>query len=254
MRIRILLLSSTIYLAAAMPSLAQQPPPCPCPPPPAPPPPVWTGSASVGLGLTSGNSDTRNFNFAFDIMRDPKTKTVFKAGALYLWSSEDGDDTANRLAFQVREEYKLTDRAYVFGQGQYLRDPFKAIDYLFAPTAGLGYKLVDNDTTKFSVDGGGGVTWEKNPGIDTRTYGAITAGEDFAHKLSPTATVTEGFHALWKADDFGDALYTFGAGLVATVTTKTAVKVDVLDTVKTKPPAGIKENDIALIVSLAYKF
>ena len=179
---------------------------------------------------------------------------MFKAGLLYLWSSDDGDDTANRLAFQAREEYKLSDRTYVYGQGQYLRDPFKAIDYLFATTGGLGYKVADSDTTKFSVDGGAGVTWEKNPGIDTRTYGAIVAGEDFSHKLSPSASITEGIHALWKADDFGDALYTFGAGLAATVTTKTAVKVDLLDTLKTKPPAGVKENDLALLVSLAYKF
>jgi putative salt-induced outer membrane protein len=252
-RITTLLLSSTLALATAVP-LAAQNQPCPCPAPPPPPPPIWTGSVSVGLGLTNGNSDTRNFNLAFDVTRDPKTRYVFKAGALYLWSSQNGDDTANRLAFQAREEYKLSERVYLFGQGQYLRDPFKAIDYLFAPTGGIGYKLVDTDTTKFSVDGGGGVTWEKNPGIDTRTYGAVTAGEDFAHKLSPNAAITEAFHALWKADDFGDALYTFGAGLVATVTSKTAVKIDVLDTVKTKPPPGIKENDVALIVSLAYKF
>ena len=87
--------------------------------------------------------------------------------------------------FQAREEYKLSDRAYVNGQGQYLRDPFKAIDYLFATTGGLGYKLADNDTTKFSVDGGAGVTWEKNPGIDTRTYGAIIAGEDSRTSCRP---------------------------------------------------------------------
>ena len=160
------------------------------------------GLGQPGLGLTSGNSETRNFNVAFDVTRDP----------------------------------------------------FKAIDYLFAATGGLGYKVADSDTTKFSVDGGGGVTWEKNPGIDTRTYGAIVAGEDFSHKLSQTASITEGIHALWKADDFGDALYTFGMGLAATVTTKTAVKVDLLDTLKTKPPAGVKENDLALLVSLAYKF
>jgi len=30
--------------------------------------------------------------------------------------------------------------------------------------------------------------------------------------------------------------------------------VDLLDTLKTKPPAGVKENDLALLVSLAYKF
>ena len=118
MPITTLLLSSIATLAAAVPVLAQQP--CPCPPP-APPPPVWTGSASLGLGLTSGNSETRNFNVAFDVTRDPKTRHVFKAGLLYLWSSDDGDDTANRLAFQAREEYKLSDRVYIYGQGQYLR-------------------------------------------------------------------------------------------------------------------------------------
>ena len=70
--------------------------------------PSPTGAATTGLdgvgqprlGLTSGNSETRNFNVAFDVTRDPKTRHVFKAGLLYLWSTDDGDDTANRLAFR----------------------------------------------------------------------------------------------------------------------------------------------------------
>ena len=65
------------HVAAPVP--AQQPP-CPCPPPPAPPPPVWTGSASLGLGLTSGNSETRNFNVAFDVTRDPKDAARVQGG------------------------------------------------------------------------------------------------------------------------------------------------------------------------------
>jgi putative salt-induced outer membrane protein len=246
----------TILLALLIPATltAQEPPPCPCLPPPGPPP-VWTGSAGAGLGLTAGNSETRTLNLTFDVTRDAKKTHVFKGKALYLWGSQDGDDTVNRLAFEARDEIKLTERAFAFVQGQYLRDPFKAIDYLIAPTAGVGYKLVDTEQTKFSVDGGGGVTWEKNPGLDVRTYGAITAGEDLAYKLSETAALTHAAAALWKADDFGDALYTISAGVAATLTAATSVKIDLLDTYKTKPPtADVEKNDVALIVALAYKF
>jgi putative salt-induced outer membrane protein len=216
---------------------------------------VWTGSAGAGLGLTAGNSETRTLNLTFEVTRDAKKMHVFKSKALYLWGSENGDDTVNRLAFEARDEIRLTERAFAFVQGQYLRDPFKAIDYLIAPTAGIGYKLIDTDRAKFSVDGGGGVTWEKNPGLDVRTYGAVTAGEDLAYKLSDTAALTHAANALWKADDFGDALYTISAGLAASLTTRTSVKIDLLDTYKTKPPtADVEKNDIALIVALAYKF
>ena len=66
---------------------------------------------------------------------------------------------------------------YVFGQNQYLKDQFKEIDYLVAPTGGLGYKLFDTAATKLDVDGGVGVVWEKNPGFDVDSSGAIAAGE-----------------------------------------------------------------------------
>jgi putative salt-induced outer membrane protein len=216
---------------------------------------VWTGAASLGLGLSAGNSETRTLIGAIDVTRDPKTRQVLKFSLLYLWNSDHGEDTANRLAFTGRDEYKLSGRTYAYGQLAYLRDPFKAIDYLVAPTGGVGYKIIDTDVTKFSVDGGGGVTWEKNPGIDVRTYGAITFGEALSHQLTKTAGVTEGFNALWKADDFGDALYTFSAGIAAAMSARTAMKLDLLDTYKSKPPTSdVKKNDVALLVSLAYKF
>ena len=236
-------------------SVASAQDPCPCPPPAPPPPPVWTGSASAGLGLTSGNTDTRNVNLAFEATRDAKTKNVLKFGALYLWSEQDGEASANRLSFLARDEYSLTARSFVFGQVQYLRDPFKEIEYLIAPTGGLGYKVVDTDRTKFSVDAGLGGSWEKNTGLDVEFSGAVTAGEQFSHKLSANASITEAVGALWKMDDFGDALYTFGAGISASLTSRTSIKLELLDTYKSKPPSDdVKKNDVALLASLVYKF
>jgi putative salt-induced outer membrane protein len=248
-----LALAGAFVLLLAPSSFAQDPS-CPCPAPPQPPP-VWTGSASAGLGLTAGNSDTRNVNLAFEATRDPKTRNVLKLSALYLWSEQDGEASANRLSFLVRDEYKLSARAFVFGQLMYLRDPFKEIDYLVAPTGGLGYKLINSDRTTFSVDAGAGGSWEKNPGLDVTFSGAVTAGEQFSHKLSATASLTQSVSALWKMDDFGDALYTFGAGVSATLTARTSIKIELLDTYKTEPPTDdVKKNDVALLASLVYKF
>ena len=67
--------------------------------------------------------------------------------------------------FEGRNERTFSDRVYAFVQLQFLQDEFKAIDYLVAPGAGLGYKLVATPVTTLNVDGGLGVKFEKNPGL-----------------------------------------------------------------------------------------
>ena len=60
--------------------------------------------------------------------------------------------------------------------------------------------------------------------------------------------------ALWKTNDFEDALFTFGIGLAAAMSTRTQLKVELLDTFKNKPPsAEIKKNDVAVLMAIVYK-
>ena len=239
------------------PVMAQEPaspPPCPCPPPPSEPP-VWTGSFGAGLALTQGNKDTTNFNLSFDVKRDPKTKTVFKAEGLYILATENGEENVDRGLFNTRLERMISERTYVFGQFSYVRDRFKEIDYLMAPTAGLGYKLIANDQTTLDVDSSVGVMFEKNTGFDVETDGAVTASEKFTHKISGSATFTQGTAALWRMNDFGDALYSFSAGLAASVTTRVQLKFEFQDVYKTRPTGiDVQKNDIALITAFVYKF
>jgi putative salt-induced outer membrane protein YdiY len=221
---------------------------------PPPPPKIWTVSASAGLAFTQGNTDTSSVNLGYNVTYDPQKKNVVKSEGLYLRSTDQGAVTANRVALSGRDEYKLSARAYVFGQVQYLHDPFKEIDYLVAPTTGLGYKIIMLPNTELSADGGAGVSWEKNTGKDVDTSGAVTAGDKFTQKLSPTATFTQSFSALWKTQDFGDALYVTGLGLAAGISARTQLKVEWLDTYKRKPPSpGVKPNDMAMLVSIVFK-
>jgi putative salt-induced outer membrane protein YdiY len=242
----LLMLVASPWLAAT--SFAQTPAA-----PPPPPPKIWTVSASAGMAFTQGNTDTSSVNLGYNVTYDPQRKNVVKSEGLFLRSRSEGDLTANRLAFSGRDEYKLNARAYVFGQLQYLRDQFKEIEYLVAPTGGIGYKIVMLPRTELAVDGGAGVSWEKDTGVDLQTSGAVTFADKFTQKLSSNATFTQTFSALWKTQDFGDALYVTGLSLSAGVTTHTQLKVEFLDTYKHQPAVGVKPNDIALLFALVFK-
>jgi putative salt-induced outer membrane protein YdiY len=222
---------------------------------PPPPPPGWTGSFGAGLALTQGNSDTSTINLAYDVKRDTGSPLLFKSTGLFIRGEAEGALTTNRVSFDARVDRKLSDRMSIFAKVDYLRDEFKAIDYLVSPTAGLAQQLVKNERTELGVDVGAGIVWEKNPDLDVRTDGAVSAGQNFKHKLTKTTEVTEKVLALWKMDDFDDGLYTFGVGLAAAVTEQTQLKAEFLNTFKNKPPTpDVQKNDVAILLSFVYKY
>ena len=217
-------------------------------------PKIWTVQMSAGLALTSGNTDTSTVNAAYDLVFDPQTKNVVKSDALLLRGKTEGVLSANRFGFNIRDEYKLTPRVFVFGQNQFLKDQFKNIDYLVAPTAGVGYRLFDTIATKLSVDGSAGVVWEKNPGFEVASSGAVTTSEKLIQTVTATTTITQSVTGLWKTKNFDDALYTFGVGVAAAMSTRTQLKIELLDTYKNLPPLPtVQKNDVALLMSIVYK-
>jgi putative salt-induced outer membrane protein YdiY len=219
------------------------------------PPKTWTGTAGAGVSVTSGNSDTMNYNLGFDVTRTPKARNVMKWTGLYLRGDQNNTVVVNRTSLGYRDEYTLSGRTFVFGQVDYLRDTFKLIDYLVAPTAGVGFKVINTDPTKFLVDAGVGGVWEKNPASDVRTSGAIVAGEHLTHQLTSTSSIRHATTGLWKTKDFNDALYTFSVGLATKVSDRVQLSIDLLDAFKNRPPtAATKKNDVAFVTAITTKF
>jgi len=246
------LLTAVVLVAAAAPVMAQPPAAAAAP---APPPPAWTGSINFGLALTVGNIDTVNANGGFEVKYDPKKKNVFKASGLFLYGETEGEKTAEQYVLTFRDEYALNSRVFVFGDFRYLHDRFKGISYMVAPTGGIGYKILDLPATKIGVGLGGGAVWEKDYGFETNSSGALTFDEKVTHKLTATATVGQSFLALWKTNDFEDALYTFSANFAVAINKRAQLKVELLDTYKNKlQDVTLKKNDLSLIVGVVYKF
>jgi putative salt-induced outer membrane protein YdiY len=217
--------------------------------------PVYTGSFGGGFTLTSGNTDTKNFNLVFNLVRDPKTKNVFKADALYLRASQNDTLNLHRSAVKIRDEYSLSKRTFLFGELGYLRDEFKDISYLIAPIGGIGYKLIATDETTLAVSGGAGGFFEKNTGLPLKKSASLNAGQNFSHKLSTTATITESLNTLWKTNDLDDYLTNFSVGITTTLYKKLELKVEFLDSYKSKPPnPTIKKNDTAFLTTFLLKY
>ena len=219
------------------------------------PPPVYSGSFGGGLALTGGNTETKNFNLAFNLVRDPKTNNLFKADALYLRGTQNDVLSLDRASIKLRDEYTISNRTFVFAEMGYLRDRFKDIRYLMAPVGGVGYKVVNNDSTVLSFSGGAGGFWEKNSGVPVKKSGNVNAGQNFSQKISSTATITESIATLWKTNDFEDSLTNFAVGVTTSLASKLELKVELQDNYKNKPPnATIKKNDTAFITTFLLKY
>ena len=221
---------------------------------PKPPEKAWASSIGAGVAITSGNTDTKNYNLSFTTKYDPKTKVVFKADALYLRGESGGITNVDKATADVRYEYNVSDRTFAFAEVNYLRDPFKDIDYFVAPLAGGGYRLIKSDTRNLTIDGAAGAETERGS-LGRSSSGALKAGENFDWALSPATKFVQKLSGIWKTKDFGDALYHFDAGLTLTVVTRVELKLAYAYDYKSRPElATVKKGDSALFAALLYKF
>lgn len=241
------LLAFGCFALVALPALAQTAPATPVDP--------WSSSIGAGLAITSGNSDTSNINVSGNTLWDPKTDRTFKADALYLRGESNGEKQVDKATAGARYDRMFSPRAFWFGEAQFLRDPFKAINYLVSPLVGAGLRLVKTDTRTLSVDGAVGAIVEDNDILGRDTSGALKAGETFEWTISPVSKVAQKLTGLWKADDFSDALYHFDAGLTTTVAARMELKVSyVYDYRNEVPDPDIEKGDSALFAALLFKF
>ena len=220
-----------------------------------PPDKLWEGSIGAGLSLTTGNSDTKNFNWSFDLTRDPKTRNLIKINSIYLWGSDSGNTNVDKLDVRFRDEYTLTDKLFAFGSAVYYRDIPKEIQSQINPVAGLGYHLKKTEKLELQVGAGAGVLWEKPPDGDWSSTGTLNLGQELSAKLTKTAQLTQGVSGLWKTSDLGDAQYRFTIALSTSITEKAQLKVEFRDDYHTRPPSlDIEKNDTATILSFIYNF
>jgi putative salt-induced outer membrane protein YdiY len=217
--------------------------------------PVWTATLGGGLALASGNTDSLSYNLALDMAYGTKAGNMLRWTGLFLRGTQNDVLAVNRLSLGVSNEYTFSPRVFAFARIEYLHDTFKRIDFFAAPAVGLGYKIVETQATRFSIDLGGGSVTERNLGNTPKTTGAVQVTETLEHQLNSSASIKQAVAAVWNTNEFGSALFTGSVGLATRISSRFQLSVDLLDTLKSRPPTPTTErNDLNIVVAITAKY
>jgi putative salt-induced outer membrane protein len=232
----------------------------------APPPPqdVWIGKGQIGFLNSHGNSDAESLNGNVDMLRyDGPWKNEVYVGGLYGKSS--GIVSAERWETWGQSNYTISGDLFVFGGLRYEHDLFDGFEYQASLTGGLGYKLVNTDDTKLTVQVGAGYRRLRPEIIDKDTDGEVisrtpldasgnaigTVGVDFSHAFSKTTVLTNKFLMEAGSDN---TLLRDDLALTVKMSDKLALSVGYGIKDNTKPPAPLKKLDEVASVNLVFGF
>jgi putative salt-induced outer membrane protein len=113
----------------------------------------WKGEIDLGGSYTKGNTDAVAIYGAFKLNKDGlRWRHVLSARADYAKSAGTLSTDKDTAAYQP--QYKLSDRLYAYGLGQFDRDEILGIRYRFTESAGLGYTVARGSNFKLDVEAG----------------------------------------------------------------------------------------------------
>ena len=223
----------------------------------------WLGSGELGAVSAHGNTESNSVNAKLDVANEiDRWKHSLLLNELY--GSNNSTTSANRWEARWQSDYKITEPLYWFGGLRYERDHFGAYSYQESATTGFGYKLIDNDTTKFSVQAGVGIKKSESQTLvkddsdkvinrisgDAETRADVVAGFKFEHALTGNTKVLDTFLTEATSDN---TFIQNDLSLQVAMSEKLALSVGYGLRENTSPPPDSKRLDTITTLSVVYK-
>lgn len=218
----------------------------------------WKGGANVGFALTRGNSETKNLAIAFTADR----KTLNDHLGLYtnsVYATNDAPGatpatTANAVQGGVRYDHNLTPRLFAYVGADFQTDALQTLDLRSVFGGGLGVHAIQNERTTLDLLGGINYTREKYSLLPSRSFAAVSVGEELSHKLGMNTLLIQKLYFFPDLNDAGEYRATFNFGTVTKISKWLGWQNAFGDIYVTNPPAGAKQNDIQLTTGLNFSF
>jgi putative salt-induced outer membrane protein len=210
----------------------------------------WTGKGELGASFASGNSENESANAALEVKNayDQWTHTLGFAGN---YGNDGTLTTAQRWEVRGQSDYTFNERAYAFGAGRYEDDRFSAYDYQASISGGLGYRIIDDERTKFWVQGGPGYRFAELRDTGESEDGLIFRGDaGFEHQLTETTRIVDRFLVETGSDN---TYLQNDLGLEVAIKGALALRLGYQVRHNTDVPAGTEKTDTLTTVGLIYE-
>lgn len=210
----------------------------------------WTAKSEVGASFATGNSENESANAALEV-KNTLEKWTHTLGFAGNYGSDSGGTTAQRWEVRGQTQYEITDRAYGFGAARYEDDRFSAYDFQATLSGGLGYKIIDNDRTKFWVQGGPGYRYAEFNDTGESEDGMIFRGDlGFDHQITDTTKIVERFLVETGSEN---TYLQNDIGLEVSINGALALRLGYQVRHNTDVPAGVEKTDTLTTIGLIYE-
>lgn len=216
-------------------------------------PPVWESSFEIGLDGSEGNSETLSLRTGASLKRNVEWSEL-AIDVTYVKATADATETKHNAQLDIRHDWIFGESPWsLFGKSQLEYDEFKAYDIRLTVNAGLGYQLINNDSTQLKGRFGSGVSHEFR-GPDDRWVPEAVFGMDYEHAVSNRQQLYATMDYLPEWDNLHDyRLHTdFGCEFLLDETANMNLKLGVVDRYDSTPN-GRKPNDVDFSLVLLWK-
>ncbi|MEO8297260.1 MAG: DUF481 domain-containing protein [Burkholderiales bacterium] len=251
---RWLLLPPLLAVAAASQAQYQ---PIPIPVGPAPPPDgQWHGSVSAGGSASAGNNSARTLSINADGVRANEQGRLTLRGTLNEGSARIAGNTtttASLLRLNARADHLFTERWFSFGQIDGERDKLQGLEGRGIVSAGLGYRLINNERTTWDVIGGTAYAQSRYVNDVVKAGAELTVGEESSHRLSPSTNFKQ------RLALFGGNSDTGGRGQLDTTLSTAIIGAWTMNLTyayryTSRVPLGASKADSLVTVGFGYKY
>ena len=215
----------------------------------------WTGGGSLGFALARGNSETTNLALGFNGLRKTTNDAwVVNATATYSADEKLGNTTANSFGGFIRYDRNLNKKLFAYGVFSGMYDALQDLNYRIMPGGGLGFHAIASKATTLDLLGGLGYTRESYYDGTTNNLVTATLGDEFAHKLTATTSITQNLYYLPSLNDTSNYRVNFSFGIATKLNGWLTANANFLDQYVSQPVPGNKNNNVLFTTGLGFTF
>lgn len=239
----LVLILTLAALGAAVPALAQAPPP--------EPPPRMEASAQFTFLNTDGNAETQSLGTGGEMVWRPGVWT-HTGKVAFAQNETDGLLSARSLTGLFRASRLLHERLSLYGQYDYLRDVFAGVEQRHIAEAGVSFRAVDTGRQLLRLDGGLGYLKQLGPDDELSTA-TLSAAAAYRLAISDTSEFKYEPRYLLTLTDTGAWKFDQEAALAVAITSVLGLKVSHIIRYSADPPLGFETTDTIMAVSLVVR-
>ena len=223
-------------------------------------PKQFRGSVQLGSDLQYGARDRElvfarvRASYEQPYKRDPNR--FFRTFADYSadYGETENVKSANRMTGSLKTDFDLDSRTYFYNVGSGGYDEIRKIDVHYEVGPGLGYRVINNKTFAFDLEGG------VNYQVQLRSAGGnldslyIRAAEDATWRLAPRLSLSEKFEFFLNGEDFGQFRLRFDSTFSYKLIENLSLNLSVIDLYDTDPAPNVERNELMIRSSIGITF